>query len=131
MRTFRVVVNGSAFEVTIEEIEAGSGPMNAPTQPVLQTPGQVASPSARVSAAPALSRLAAASAQSVIAQMPGTIVAVEVAPGDRVSRGQTLLILEAMKMANEIVAPHDGTIGEVRAAKGASVNAGDVLVMFA
>jgi biotin carboxyl carrier protein len=63
--------------------------------------------------------------------MPGTILEVKVQAGDRVAKGQILMILEAMKMENEILAPHDCTIAEVRAVKGASVNAGDPLVVLA
>jgi len=48
----------------------------------------------------------------VVAQMPGTIVDIDVNVGDKVTKGQKLLVLEAMKMENEIVAPHDGTVSD-------------------
>jgi biotin carboxyl carrier protein len=60
--------------------------------------------------------------------MPGTILNITASVGDRVKRGQVLLILEAMKMENEIVAPSDGTVASINVAGGASVNAGDLLV---
>jgi len=62
--------------------------------------------------------------------MPGTIVDIDVNVGDKVTRGQKLLVLEAMKMENEIVAPQDGTVSEIRVNAGALVNAGDTLVVL-
>ena len=61
--------------------------------------------------------------------MPGTVISIAVTDGDTVSKGQTLLILEAMKMENEIMAPCDGTVQEVTISQGTSVNAGDILVV--
>jgi biotin carboxyl carrier protein len=65
---------------------------------------------------------------TVEAPMPGTVLDILVAPGDAVSEGDPLLILEAMKMENEIVAPQAGTVDAVLTEKGAAVNAGDALV---
>ena len=62
--------------------------------------------------------------------MPGTILAVNVAAGDAVKRGQVLMILEAMKMENEIMCPRDGRIVSVSAAKGAAVESGTVLCVI-
>jgi glutaconyl-CoA decarboxylase len=60
--------------------------------------------------------------------MPGTIMDVKVSAGQAVNEGDTLVILEAMKMENEIHAPSAGTVDAILTSKGASVNAGDVLV---
>jgi len=62
--------------------------------------------------------------------MPGTILDVKVSAGEEVTRGQALLILEAMKMENEIMAPRDGVIDEIRVAVGVSVNSGDLLIVM-
>jgi biotin carboxyl carrier protein len=62
--------------------------------------------------------------------MPGTILRVEVGTGDTVTKGDTLLILEAMKMENEILAPHDGVVKQLNVSQGASVNPGDILVVL-
>jgi len=62
--------------------------------------------------------------------MPGVILSIEVAVGTTVQRGQTLLILEAMKMKNEIKAERDGTIAAVLVEAGAQVNHRDVLVEY-
>ena len=63
--------------------------------------------------------------------MPGTILDVKVAVGQKVNAGDTLAVLEAMKMENEIPAPKAGTVAQVNVTKGATVNAGDVLVVIA
>ena len=60
--------------------------------------------------------------------MPGTVLDVKAAPGQKVSSGDVLVILEAMKMENEILAPSSGTVSSVPAVKGTSVSTGDVLV---
>jgi pyruvate carboxylase subunit B len=60
--------------------------------------------------------------------MPGRVVKVLVAPGDRVAAGQGLVVVEAMKMENEIRARHAGTVTEVRVREGEPVEARAVLV---
>jgi biotin carboxyl carrier protein len=62
--------------------------------------------------------------------MPGTILSVEIAPGEPVQCGQVVAILEAMKMKNALQAPQDGVVNEVRTYAGASVDMGDVLMTF-
>jgi acetyl-CoA carboxylase biotin carboxylase subunit len=64
------------------------------------------------------------------APMPGQVLAVRVAPGDRVTRGQELVVLEAMKMEHTVTAPADGSVSEVRVAAGQQVDAGEVLVVL-
>ena len=106
MKNLIVTVNGVAYNVTVEE---GTGAPVAAAAPV---------------AAPA----GAAGAVSVTAPMPGNILDVKVKAGDSVKAGDTLLILEAMKMENEISAPQDGTIASVNVRKGDVVNSGDLLI---
>ncbi len=62
------------------------------------------------------------------APIPGKVVAVRVAPGDRVEPGQTLVVLEAMKMENELAAEAEGTVAAVHVAPGDTVETGEVLV---
>jgi acetyl-CoA carboxylase biotin carboxylase subunit len=64
------------------------------------------------------------------APMPGKVIEVRVAAGDRVGRGDLLVVLEAMKMEHQIVAPTDGAVTEVRVGVGQQVDAGDVLVVL-
>lgn len=68
--------------------------------------------------------------QTLTAPLPGRITHVAVAPGDTVSAGDTVLVIEAMKMENEFRAAAAGTVVEVRVAPGQAVNAGDVLVVI-
>jgi biotin carboxyl carrier protein len=65
---------------------------------------------------------------SLKSPMPGTIVKVPVEPGQEVKKGQTLVILESMKMENELKAPRDGVVGRVEVKAGQSVEQNKVLV---
>ena len=65
----------------------------------------------------------------LVAPMPGKVVSIEVQPGDSVTEGDLLMIVEAMKMEHRVLAPHTGTVTEVRATLADQVNAGDVLVI--
>ena len=67
---------------------------------------------------------------AVTAQMTGRVISVNVKPGDKVTEGQILLIVEAMKMENEIAAPLAGTVKEVAVAAGARVSEGDLLLQI-
>ena len=110
MKKYRVNVNGTAYEVEIEEMNGA--PAAAP-----------------VAAAPAAAPAPAASGagESITSPMPGNILAVNVAAGDTVKKGQVLMVLEAMKMENEIMAPHDGKVTAVAVTKGAAVESGALL----
>jgi propionyl-CoA carboxylase alpha chain len=66
---------------------------------------------------------------SLLAPMPGTVVRVEVAEGDAVEAGQTVLVLEAMKMQHTVTAPHAGTVTRMSVQPGAQVAAGEVLAV--
>ena len=67
--------------------------------------------------------------REVRAAMPGKVVAVLVATGAAVTRGQGILVIEAMKMENEVVAPRDGTVQELRVKSGQTVEAGELLAI--
>jgi biotin carboxyl carrier protein len=72
----------------------------------------------------------AATGHVLKAPLPGKITRVAVHPGDAVSRGDTLLIIEAMKMENEFKAAAPGTVSEVHVSAGQAVNPGDLLVVI-
>lgn len=65
-----------------------------------------------------------------MAPMPGKILAVHIEPGSSVRKGDTLVILEAMKMEHPVCAPHDGVVAEVRVEVGQQVEAGALLVVL-
>ncbi|MFG1684203.1 biotin carboxylase N-terminal domain-containing protein [Nonomuraea sp. NPDC049269] len=67
---------------------------------------------------------------SLLAPMPGSVLRVEVEPGDRVVKGQAVLVLEAMKMEHQIAAPADGVVSGVHVEKGQQVEAGAVLAII-
>ena len=114
MKKYRVTVNGTVYEIELEELTGA-----APSAPA--APAAPAAPS--VSAAPA-------GGEQVTSPMPGTILAVNVAAGDTVKRGQVLMILEAMKMENEIMCPCDGKVVSVNTSKGTAVESGTLLCVI-
>jgi glutaconyl-CoA/methylmalonyl-CoA decarboxylase subunit gamma len=65
---------------------------------------------------------------SIPAPMPGLILALKAKEGDTVQAGQTLLVMEAMKMENAITAPYSGTVSKIYVREGDSVGEGDLLV---
>lgn len=129
MKRFSVTVNGKAYDVAVEEITgAAPAPVAAAPAPVAAAPASAPAPVA--APAPAAAPVAGAG-EKVQAPMPGTILDIKVAVGDTVSRGQTVVILEAMKMENDIVASCDGKITSILVSKGDTVNSDDVLVTIA
>jgi propionyl-CoA carboxylase alpha chain len=73
---------------------------------------------------------AAAPSGGLMAPMPGVVLDVRCAPGDQVESGQTLVVLEAMKMEHVVRAPADGVVADVRVAKGQHVENGALLLVF-
>ncbi|GCE47423.1 biotin-dependent enzyme [Thermosporothrix hazakensis] len=67
----------------------------------------------------------------VTAPMPGLVVGLPVAVGDHIEEGQTVAVLEAMKMENDLTAPLTGKVTEIRVQKGQTVDQGDILVVIA
>lgn len=129
MKRFSVTVNGKAYDVAVEEITgAAPAPVAAAPAPVAAAPAPAPAPA--VAPAPAAAPVAGGG-EKVQAPMPGTILDIKVAVGDTVSRGQTVVILEAMKMENDIVASCDGKITSILVSKGDTVNSDDVLVTIA
>ena len=66
----------------------------------------------------------------LVCPMPGLVVEVLVKTGERVFRGQNLVVLESMKMESDVASPVDGVIAEVRAVVGQAVEVGEVLIRF-
>lgn len=114
MRNFLVNVNGTSYEISVEEIDGKT----VAAQPAA-APAAAPAPAAPA-AAPAVAP--AAGETTVKAPMPGNILSVNVKTGDAVKKGQVVMILEAMKMENEILSPVDGTVSAVFVQQGATVN---------
>ena len=124
----RVTVNGTKYDV---EIEGGKAS-------VVKKPAVVAAPEATglsvtpktpIATKPA-APAAAAAGLKVTCPLPGTIIALNVKEGDTVAAGQTLLVLEAMKMENNIDAERGGVVKQVLVQAGATVMEGDVLLVI-
>lgn len=103
-----VTVNGNTYNVEVPQIKA------AVPRPIIQSAaasgGQVGGP------------------KTVVSELPGTVIEVKVKDGDRVKKGDVLLVIEAMKMANDIVSEVDGTVQKVAVSVGQNVGLGDLLV---
>ena len=127
---YKITLNNRVYEV---EVEVGKAMLLdeynvvAPAAPA-PAAAPAAAPVAAAPAAPAPAAAPAGSGEAVAAPMPGTILKVNVTAGQAVKSGDTLCVLEAMKMENEIKAPRDGVVNTVAVQKGASVNTGDALV---
>ncbi|MBU1564489.1 MAG: biotin/lipoyl-binding protein [Proteobacteria bacterium] len=128
MKMFRVVVNGNEYEVGIEELQGGNPAR--PTEDRTAPAPKPEKPKTTQKPDPPKPAASDGTGDTVVAPMPGTILRVAVSTGDTVVKGDTLLILEAMKMENEILAPKDGVVKQLNVSQGASVNPGDILVVL-
>lgn len=118
MKNYTITVNGNVYDVTVEEGGAGA-PVARPA---------AAAPKAAPAAAPkAAAPAGGAGAVKLEAQAAGKVFAVEASVGQAVKKGDTVVILEVMKMETPVVAEVDGTIASIDVAKGDSVEVGTVL----
>ena len=117
MKNYTITVNGNVYDVTVEE--NGNGAAAAP----------VAAPKAAPKAASKAAPKAAAGAGSikVEAGAAGKVFKIEASVGQKVSRGDAVLIVEAMKMEIPVVAPEDGTVASIDVAVGDAVEARQTL----
>ena len=116
-----VTVNGKAYQVELPEHVVAARPTIHPMT------AQAAAPAAHT---PAPAPAAAGASAAVTSPLPGTITKVNVAAGQKVKKGEVLLVMEAMKMANDVVAEADGTVQQACVKEGQSVNQGDVLIQL-
>ena len=145
MKEYKYKINGNLYNVVIGDIEENIAhvevngthytvemekkPKAAPA------PKPVVRPAAKPAAAPAaaapVTKPAAGGAKSgVKSPLPGVILDIKVNVGDEVKKGQTLIILEAMKMENSINADKDGKIAAINVSKGESVLEGTDLIII-
>ena len=142
MKEYRYKINGNLYKVTVGDIEDNNVHVEvngtAYTVEMEKKTGPKIKPVLRTAATtpaappPAVSRPAVAGSKSGIkSPLPGVILEIKVKEGDAVKRGQTLLVLEAMKMQNNIDAETSGTITSINVNKGDAVMEGDTLVTIA
>lgn len=118
----KVTVNGSVFDVDVDVEEE---PL--PTLGSILVGGSTSS----YGMTPTAAKAPATSANALTAPIAGTVVKVLIEAGAEVKSGDTLLVLEAMKMETEVTAPKDGTIASVDVAVGDPVQGGQVLIEWA
>ena len=148
LRKFNVFVDGDYFEVGVDALGGGpmvnyvrpmAAPVAVPSAALAATPAPAPAPSPAVPTAPAQApeapkaeapRAAAdTKGAPLVAPMPGMIVKYLKNVGDKVKEGETLLVLEAMKMENALPAPTSGTVKALNFSSGDSVKKGDVLAV--
>ena len=145
MKEYKYKINGNLYNVVIGDIEENIAhvevngthytvemekkPKAAPAPKPVVRPA--AKPAATPAAAAPVAKPAAGGAKSgVKSPLPGVILDIKVNVGDEVKKGQTLIILEAMKMENSINADKDGKIAAINVSKGESVLEGTDLVII-
>lgn len=118
-KRFTVIVNGTAYDVVVEETDASAAPVAAPI---------AAAPKAAPAPAPTPKVSSAAGAVAVKAPLQGTVMKVNVKPGDTVKRGAPVAVIEALKMENEVPAPQDGVVASVEVKSGDTVKTEQILL---
>lgn len=117
MKSYTITVNGNVYDVTVEENGAAAPAAPAPRR-------AAAAPAARPAAAPAA---AGAGNVKIEAGAAGKVFKIEASEGAAVKKGDTVLILEIMKMETPVVAPEDGTVASINVAVGDMVESGALL----
>ena len=141
MKEYKYKINGNEYNVAVEELEGNKAnvtvngksyqvELDRPAKPAVSKP--VARPAAAPAAAPvaasAPKAAPAAGGASIKAPLPGVILDIKVKVGDAVSKGQTVAILEAMKMENNINADREGTVVSINVEKGQSIAEGTDII---
>ena len=114
MKVYKVKVNGTVYEVELEAVTETAETIKA------AAPAAAPAPAAPVSGGSA----------KVTAPIAGKVLDIKVNVGDVVKKGQTVAIIEAMKLENEIQSAADGKVVGIQVTKGANVNNGDVLIVL-
>ena len=141
MKEYKYKINGEEYNVAINEVTDTAAQVEVngvaynvewekPAAPKPVVVAKPAAPAAKPAAAPVAAPAAAPSAggYAIKTPLPGVIIDVKVNVGDTVVKGQTVAILEAMKMENNINADRDGKVASIAVAKGDTVADGAVLI---
>ena len=122
-----VTVNGVKYDVEIEGGKAAATKKPA-VVPAPEATGLSVTPKTPIASKPAAAP--AATGAKVTCPLPGTVIAINVKEGDTVAAGQTLLVLEAMKMENNIDAERGGVVKQILVSAGSTVMEGDTLIVI-
>ncbi len=150
MKKYSLKINGNQYEVKIDDINEAStlahvtvngtkydveiqgGKAAAVKKPQIasapEATGLSVTPKTPIATKPAA--VPAATGAKVTCPLPGTVIAIKVKEGDTVAAGQTLVVLEAMKMENNIDAERGGVVKQILVSAGATVMEGDVLIVI-
>ena len=112
MKVYKVKVNGKAYEVEVEAVDEVKGN-------VVAEPKKAEAP------------VASEGANTIQAPIAGKVLDIKVKVGDTVKKGQTVAIIEAMKLENEIQSAFDGKVAEILVSEGADVKNKDALIVLA
>ena len=118
MKSYTITVNGNVYDVTVEENVGGA---------VAPAPRKAAAPVAPKAAPAAPKAAGTAGGIKVEAGAAGKVFKIEANVGQKVAKGDAVVIIEAMKMEIPVVAPEDGTVASIEVAVGDAIEAGAVL----
>ena len=147
MKVFKYKINGSPYRVVVQksdqesvELEVNGTPYvveieQKKKKPISTIQRHVSSSSSsqalETTTKPAVTRTAAAAGSDIVnSPLPGVVLEIKVKVGDAVKKGDTIMVLEAMKMENNIQASSDGTVSKISVEKGASVLEGAELIVI-
>ncbi|PKQ63189.1 acetyl-CoA carboxylase biotin carboxyl carrier protein subunit [Labilibaculum filiforme] len=115
----KIEVNGTSYDVDVHVADKSSKTPRLVRKPVVNKPGE------------GNIKKGATGASTVKAPLPGSIIKINIAVGDSINPGDTLLVMEAMKMENNVLAEKGGTVKAIKVAVGDSVLQDDVLIEIA
>lgn len=133
--TARVLVNGNPYDVRIGQAAGGSGGSVSEVRPVAavqetKTADSPPTPQPTAATVTTVNREPPAEGEAVLAPMPGLILEIKVKVGQVVVAGETVAVMEAMKMENNLVTHVAGTVMEIRVEKGTEVSTGDLIMVI-
>ena len=138
MKEYRYKINGNLYKVTVGDIEDNNVRVEVngtpytveQNKPKIKPVVRTASTSPAAPPAAVTRPASVGSKAGIKSPLPGVILEIKVKEGDMVKRGQTLLILEAMKMENDIKADRDGKVTSIKVSKGESILEGTDLIII-
>ena len=142
MKEYKYTINGEKYEVAVNEVADTTAKVTVNgveytvewEKPEEKKPATVVRPVVKPVAAPAAAAPVAAATpvngHPIKPPLPGVIIDVKVNIGDTVAKGQTVVLLEAMKMENNINADRDGKVASIAVSKGDTVADGAVLIVL-
>lgn len=128
---YKVTLNNRVYEVEVEEGEAMLVDEYELKTPVAAENANLTYPSAPLASYPKAADTGIVPGTQLLSPMPGNILKINASVGQKVSEGEVVVVLEAMKMENEIAAPKSGTVAQILVGKGEVVETGKVLLVIA